>query len=104
SRRRHTRWPRDWSSDVCSSDLEPDDGPIRRDAHRGPRATSGSSPMKRHASPIASRLFSERVRLVRDFVLGSLALIGFVMFFLWRSEERRVGKGCRLGWWVWLCK
>src|SRR6266508_5264364 len=20
-RRRHTRWPRDWSSDVCSSDL-----------------------------------------------------------------------------------
>src|SRR5207253_6672618 len=20
--RRHTRWPRDWSSDVCSSDLE----------------------------------------------------------------------------------
>src|SRR5690625_5533766 len=25
SRRRHTRWPRDWSSDVCSSDL----GPVR---------------------------------------------------------------------------
>src|SRR6266508_6216946 len=23
SRRRHTRWPRDWSSDVCSSDLIP---------------------------------------------------------------------------------
>src|SRR5207253_5935293 len=22
-RRRHTRWPRDWSSDVCSSDLSP---------------------------------------------------------------------------------
>src|SRR5439155_12517314 len=21
SRRRHTRWPRDWSSDVCTSDL-----------------------------------------------------------------------------------
>src|SRR5690625_1894848 len=26
SRRRHTRWPRDWSSDVCSSDL----GELRR--------------------------------------------------------------------------
>src|SRR5437870_10750516 len=26
SRRRHTRWPRDWSSDVCSSDL----GPVER--------------------------------------------------------------------------
>src|SRR5690625_7698623 len=24
SRRRHTRWPRDWSSDVCSSDLQRD--------------------------------------------------------------------------------
>src|SRR5690625_7646527 len=22
SKRRHTRWPRDWSSDVCSSDLD----------------------------------------------------------------------------------
>src|SRR5215510_770321 len=34
SRRRHTRWPRDWSSDVCSSDLElvltePDRSPWR---------------------------------------------------------------------------
>src|SRR5207253_3492807 len=25
SRRRHTRWPRDWSSDVCSSDLSEKD-------------------------------------------------------------------------------
>src|SRR5439155_19014537 len=30
SRRRHTRWPRDWSSDVCSSDLA-DPGPGRED-------------------------------------------------------------------------
>src|SRR5690625_5318599 len=29
SRRRHTRWPRDWSSDVCSSDLdEPEYGVV----------------------------------------------------------------------------
>src|SRR5439155_25406909 len=33
SRRRHTRWPRDWSSDVCSSDLEP-----REDAQATARA------------------------------------------------------------------
>src|SRR5437870_12240899 len=26
SRRRHTRWPRDWSSDVCSSDLHVETG------------------------------------------------------------------------------
>src|SRR5439155_2110000 len=31
SRRRHTRWPRDWSSDVCSSDLggADDSGQVR---------------------------------------------------------------------------
>src|SRR5207253_4273385 len=28
SRRRHTRWPRDWSSDVCSSDLLLNKGPL----------------------------------------------------------------------------
>src|SRR5215208_7907201 len=35
SRRRHTRWPRDWSSDVCSSDLAIDAAAHRdRDASR----------------------------------------------------------------------
>src|SRR5215510_15326059 len=29
SRRRHTRWPRDWSSDVCSSDLDAAGGGTR---------------------------------------------------------------------------
>src|SRR5207253_4550175 len=29
SRRRHTRWPRDWSSDVCSSDLSMADWTLR---------------------------------------------------------------------------
>src|SRR5690348_18058403 len=29
SRRRHTRWTGDWSSDVCSSDLEAGHGPAR---------------------------------------------------------------------------
>src|SRR5690348_18100137 len=41
SRRRHTRWTGDWSSDVCSSDLEKASGPYDvvatalRDAVRG---------------------------------------------------------------------
>src|SRR5439155_19059655 len=30
SRRRHTRWPRDWSSDVCSSDLVAAAAPAER--------------------------------------------------------------------------
>src|SRR5690625_7298336 len=38
SRRRHTRWPRDWSSDVCSSDLGEDrvfDTPLAESAIGG---------------------------------------------------------------------
>src|SRR3712207_1799881 len=39
SRRRHTRYWRDWSSDVCSSDLPPGGAPLRRPRTRGgPRA------------------------------------------------------------------
>src|SRR6266702_5811778 len=34
SRRRHTRWPRDWSSDVCSSDLRVPDS-ARAAGHGG---------------------------------------------------------------------
>src|SRR5439155_16051007 len=34
SRRRHTRWPRDWSSDVCSSDLEVVDAAHHLDSER----------------------------------------------------------------------
>src|SRR5690625_6046033 len=30
SRRRHTRWPRDWSSDVCSSDLSDSEERLRK--------------------------------------------------------------------------
>src|SRR5713226_6463424 len=41
SRRRHTRWTGDWSSDVCSSDLRPPAGDTRKppaadlQTHRG---------------------------------------------------------------------
>src|SRR5690625_2045169 len=41
SRRRHTRWPRDWSSDVCSSDLVVE--PAVQLAHRWAAATAQSS-------------------------------------------------------------
>src|SRR5712664_1081153 len=34
SRRRHTRSDRDWSSDVCSSDLSQDDIELARPRHR----------------------------------------------------------------------
>src|SRR6266702_6704918 len=44
SRRRHTRWPRDWSSDVCSSDLDKD-GRIRTDCS-SPWAMAGLIALK----------------------------------------------------------
>src|SRR5690625_3329195 len=40
SRRRHTRWPRDWSSDVCSSDL------VKRQ-HRGSFGLCWHEPLDR---------------------------------------------------------
>src|SRR5439155_5302984 len=49
SRRRHTRWPRDWSSDVCSSDLS-----SRRQAraHRGELAlVVAEAALQNEASP-----------------------------------------------------
>src|SRR5690625_4736172 len=45
SRRRHTRWPRDWSSDVCSSDLVPrsPDGQEAQGVRRGGAPAPGSA-------------------------------------------------------------
>src|SRR5690606_39888320 len=68
SRRRHTRFSRDWSSDVCSSDLE---NPAKRWKERN---TSGDPERE-------SRSF----RLLRRNSLQS-------GYFGARSEERRVGK------------
>src|SRR5215510_1267811 len=44
SRRRHTRWPRDWSSDVCSSDLS-------RGRLRTPSLTGRAGHRVGHARP-----------------------------------------------------
>src|SRR5690625_7468848 len=73
SRRRHTRWPRDWSSDVCSSDL----AAIVRDV--GLWKPSG-------------RLSEEEKAAIEAIKRQSAARQ--------RSEERRVGKECRSRWWA----
>src|SRR5690348_17810598 len=83
SRRRHTRWTGDWSSDVCSSDLSQmfhvefvlgDDAPIRRARHR-----------RQHGGE--TRVPSEHFHNEKSFVRSSRRAE--------RSEERRVGKECR---------
>src|SRR5439155_5376304 len=93
SRRRHTRWPRDWSSDVCSSDLhfkelEPHFAQHRQmvedflkqywDYYRELLAYR-----ERPGQPEAER-FSGAFDQLFSQVTGCT-----------RSEERRVGKECR---------
>src|SRR2546429_2309827 len=77
SRRRHTRCSRDWSSDVCSSDLVGDDGEIT--LHRQ------FLPMSGFALALITLAF-----LLNDAVRDSKSNT--------RSEERRVGKECRSRW------
>src|SRR5690606_40252251 len=94
SRRRHTRFSRDWSSDVCSSDLE---GLFRRRAEQravtpDARKELGDGALdllpelpvvrleERAAQPLLDRFFKEQEQSPDVDV---------------RSEERRVGKECR---------
>src|SRR5438874_12348783 len=82
SRRRHTRSLRDWSSDVCSSDL------VRLVVARSPccivrHLLVASQPVLEQAQVPALRVTT---------VLDSPAQEEV------RSEERRVGKECRSGW------
>src|SRR5437870_11540313 len=46
SRRRHTRWPRDWSSDVCSSDLTVESSCLRIQPFKSPECRHGEKGMK----------------------------------------------------------
>src|SRR5439155_16149647 len=80
SRRRHTRWPRDWSSDVCSSDLTTPDG--------------GGSIGTRSVESI--RASGRRIWLVFGTQRDIHDHPGYRRRRL-RSEERRVGKECRSG-------
>src|SRR5687768_17766320 len=75
SRRRHTRCSRDWSSDVCSSDLVT--GPAT-DLHSGIYGGAVMNPATALARLLASLHDAQ----------GRVAVPGFYD----RSEERRVGK------------
>src|SRR5207249_7270734 len=76
SRRRHTRSKRDWSSDVCSSDLEV--------AARSGK--DGRTKVLRYTSLQSSQL-PDGVRVINHLRQQAPDVDG-------RSEERRVGKEC----------
>src|SRR5437762_12733304 len=80
SRRRHTRYIGDWSSDVCSSDLGCSSGDFIRAS-----LSEGGGVSER---PLRGKLET------RGVVSGSFAALSR---FGLRSEERRVGKECRFG-------
>src|SRR5439155_11680303 len=89
SRRRHTRWPRDWSSDVCSSDLP-----------------SWTSSPRRDIDPVPSRVLhpmtirrGDEVQLGDDLARADRIEDGPPLRLVRRrSEERRVGKEWRCRW------
>src|SRR5439155_8628290 len=86
SRRRHTRWPRDWSSDVCSSDLAAYLSlPTRSDPSAAGAASRKPPSLRGTASTLA------RCRTGSRAVPSPTAPH--------RSEERRVGKEWRSRWW-----
>src|SRR3712207_8894539 len=85
SRRRHTRYWRDWSSDVCSSDLKS----VPELAFSVTFACAAGEGGRSFAATLEGTVAGQGVananpRLVCDKVA--------------RSEERRVGKECRSRW------
>src|SRR3712207_8513027 len=89
SRRRHTRYWRDWSSDVCSSDLPTpsvrllDFAASLRPDNRGPDHSRTKRP-KDTTGAVARYRIKRRSPHIRPRPP--------------RSEERRVGKECRSRW------
>src|SRR5439155_13846126 len=97
----HTRWPRDWSSDVCSSDL-------------GKRVAFGELKDRKGSEGICHSIVAESYALPGQLNVGSdshtphVGAVGCVAFGIGttdvfnelktsRSEERRVGKECISG-------
>src|SRR5438105_10593067 len=81
SRRRHTRSTRDWSSDVCSSDL--DDLLFNNGAYA-------------EYIRIPRRIVQKNLVSIPEHVSFSAAAM--VEPLACRSEEHRVGKECRSRW------
>src|SRR5690625_5915174 len=83
SRRRHTRWPRDWSSDVCSSDL------AERQATKDAGVIAGLE---------VERIINEPTAAALAYGIDKEDQDQTILVYDLRSEERRVGKECRSRW------
>src|SRR5204862_2080459 len=98
---RHTRSLRDWSSDVCSSDLDPDsqrakllDFGIARDAELPPEER-----LTRTGFFVGTLKYVAPEALSGELVDGRADIYSLATIAYWmRSEERRVGKEGRPRW------
>src|SRR5207302_6593009 len=89
SRRRHTRFSRDWSSDVCSSDLAVE---LRDEVGAVVHRELGPGREHRFDVAVVAGVVLALVREGRDLVLADEGGRGVVLRGQRRSEERRVGK------------
>src|SRR5437762_10303590 len=89
SRRRHTRYIGDWSSDVCSSDLHRLAARQVVLAEHLPEAAGRPWAARQRATIVDHEAVDAPVRLASHGILADDEV---------RSEERRVGKECR-SWW-----
>src|SRR5579883_2109619 len=81
SRRRHTRFSRDWSSDVCSSDLD-----LKRERRRGPLQgipygakdllACPGGPTAWGAAPYAGQVFDYRAAVIEKLDKAAAVLLG----------------------------
>src|SRR5690606_39868593 len=96
SRRRHTRFSRDWSSDVCSSDLllfscsKESPKPIEDEVGNPPEEPGKPGAFINLGSQLTATSIQEST-FAQDEAGNEYA-------YAVRSEERRVGKGCGYVW------
>src|SRR5437870_10911534 len=95
SRRLHTIWPRDWSSDVCSSDLPLLATPVRnRELFAGKLMTAVLPAVL--GTWLGTGIFAIFVAVSHSPYYPSFIFADGDWLFSSRSEERRVGKKCHI--------
>src|SRR5215510_10094740 len=78
SRRRHTRWPRDWSSDVCSSDLVAAGAPIEVEHEQAlrPHQPLAEQLLDVHRAGLMERIVVERALPPERFLVQAAPDVG----------------------------
>src|SRR5690606_39732910 len=99
--RRHTRFSRDWSSDVCSSDLVIE--PYGRFKAKVPIGFIDEEKIAQSNLILVTAITPTKAGIGKTTVSIGLALglqkLGKNAVLALRSEERRVGKECSARWW-----